>query len=65
MNNEQLDGMDRYLVFFVSNVTASFLCWADDSEHALEQAENAYPEDRVYNIFKLGPMVYKEGIFYK
>lgn len=44
--------MKQHLVHFLSE-TPAFLCFAEDAEHAIEQAENAYPDEKPYSVFIL------------
>lgn len=45
-------GMNQYLVHFWDNSPA-FLCWAEDSAHAVGQAIDAYPDKTPYSAFLL------------
>jgi len=45
--------MKQYLVNFLDYSEPAFLCWADDIAHAVEQANNAYPNTFVYKVFRL------------
>ena len=53
MNN--MDGMKEYRVSLHEDVSDKFTilfdCWADDAEHAFEQAENAYPNGEILSCF--------------
>ncbi len=42
--------MTRYLVELELD---KFLCEADDTQHAIEQAENAYPNQKVWRVNEL------------
>lgn len=46
--------MNEYRVTLYENVgdthTIVFDCWADDMDHAKEQAINAYPDARITNV---------------
>lgn len=42
-----MDGLREYRVSLRENqsdFSIVFYCWADDEDHAMEQAENAYPD---------------------
>jgi hypothetical protein len=49
--------MKTYVVLVVTNETFlndpfPFVCEADDTEHAEEQAENAYPDGEIVWVYK-------------
>ena len=50
-----MDGMKEYRVSLHEDVGDKFIilfdCWADDAEHAFEQAENAYPNGEILSCF--------------
>lgn len=52
------NGMIEYRVslkeFEGDKFTIMFDCWADDDDHAIEQAENAYPDGVVLNCIDKG-----------
>ena len=50
------EGLGRYFVSLAERpldyFTTTFSCWAEDFDHAVEQAENAYPNYTVVGVFK-------------
>jgi len=55
MNNdleEDPPELDHYEVSLTDTDGNDFLfdCWAEDSDHAAEQAQDAYPFDEIYDI---------------
>ena len=50
--------MDEYLVSLHDEPGDKFImyfhCWADDPDHAEEQALDAYPGSEVINVLKMG-----------
>jgi len=53
--------MQQYTVMLAESPMATayaFECFAEDADHAIEQAENAYPSDQVYSVHLTEDMEY-------
>ena len=55
---EYFEGLTKYYVslyeYIESESSIGFECWAEDEDHAIEQADNAYPDCEIVEVYEIG-----------